>query len=641
MRLPLPALVALVLAAALTPRGARAFESADVDGAPVGVDVTATTGVLYNADNRNSRAGDVARRIDDDWGAYYQRLDTQAKWKNWAAGLRLDSALFYAVPSPTKVALDLLGERHGGALPASYSDDDVAFFLSKTAEASRELSTRYVDWLYPAKYYAAYTTRDVEVTLGDFYAQFGRGLVLSVRKLDELASDTTIRGARVTARARAGALRFRLTGLGGVLNPLRFDEASGRYLGVTSSTTTGLASITEAGMPRAIASPFDAAARPTYAPDRIVGVELEGGTKDVSASLQASALDRALLSQGGVPSALSPGAVRSAREVRTAGFAVNAPDLDGHGAAYAEVAFQNLDYPSSLPRDGSELPEDGYAVYGNLSVSERALTVTAEGKHYRRFFPLLANVDLGRAPEFGALQYSAPPTTEAPWVDTELEGFNTCVSGGRLRADVAVGPRETVFAWAGRYLTWAESVSNETCRTKRKNENDVWDFAAGLELRAASRRSRATATVGSRFDTMDRAVPDPAGGGETRVFYREVSVRHDVLEWLGGPFALKVQGYGRRRRLTLGGPKNPFWEVQELVAVEWDARLTAGIGFEYTGNPEFPPTYVNGVLGYNPSASSNLSLFVGQRRGGLRCVSGICRVYPGFEGVRLDATFRF
>jgi hypothetical protein len=36
-----------------------------------------------------------------------------------------------------------------------------------------------------------------------------------------------------------------------------------------------------------------------------------------------------------------------------------------------------------------------------------------------------------------------------------------------------------------------------------------------------------------------------------------------------------------------------------------------------------------------------VNLFVGQRRGAVRCVSGVCRRFPPFEGARLELTSRF
>lgn len=637
------ALVPFAIAAvttALPLREARALETGAIGDEAVRLDVTDATSVFYNVDNRNSRPGSVTRRLDDDWGVWYNRLNGQASWKRWQVGLRLDSAVFRPVPDPTGTALDLLREQHGGTLPASYSSADATFFVQKTTEASRELATRYTSWLYPSKYYVGYSSPGVEATVGDFYAQLGRGLVLSVRKQDELASDTTIRGARVTGQLRDGAFRLRLSALGGSMNPLRLDEASGRYLGVTSGVMPGALAISEAGMPRASASPFETSAEPTYAPDRLIGGQIEAGTRLVTASVQGSLLDRTLVDRAGTPSALSPGVARSAQRMGTASASFSAPDLDGHGAAYLEVAVQSLSYPDALARAGAALPDTGHAVYASVSVNEKPVTLTAEGKHYRRFFPLAANVNLGRAPEFSAVQYNTPPTTEAFWVDTEYEGFNTCVSGGRLKADVQVGAHATVFAWAARYLTWAESVANEQCDTSPDNRNGVWDFASGLELTSQSRKTRASATAGSRFDDTERLIADPDGRG-THVYYREAYVRYDLVSPIGGPFTLRLQGWDRRRHQPLSGQVAPWTELQQLVAVDWAGRLTVGAGFEYTGNSQFPPTYFNGLVGYNLSPSSNVSIFAGQRRGGLRCVSGVCRIYPPFEGVRLDATFRF
>jgi hypothetical protein len=608
---------------------------------PIRVDITEATSVFYNVDNRNTRAGDVARSVDDDWGVWYNRLNAQASYKKWQAGLRIDSAWFYTAKTPTEVSLDLLSLRHGGTLPASFTPSDATFFSLTTQAASRDLTTRYVSWIYPSKYYLGFTSRDVEATVGDFYTQLGRGLVLSVRKIDELASDTTIRGGRVTGHLLQGAFRLRATALGGSLNPLRLDEASGRYIGVTNQVASGFFAVTEAGMPRAIQGPFDNALLPTYAPDRVVAAQIEGGGRLVTVGIQGSAVDRQLIDTGtGEPSALSPGAVRSAQGIRTGSVSLNAPDFDGHGAAYLEVGLQDLMYPAVLAQSPSQLPGNGHAVYGSVSVAQRPITFTLEGKHYRRFFSTLANVDIARVPEYTALQYSAPPTTEPFWVDTEFGGFNTCVSGGRLRSDVELQRGTNVYVALGHYRTWAESVGNEQCDTSEQNMNRVWDAATGFEIVSQHGKSRASATVGSRFDNTERLIPDSVGS-ETHVFYREIYARYDIIQWLGGPFALKFQGWHRRRHQTLGGPPEPWLELQHLTAIEWAPRLTVGVGLEYTGNPQFPPTYVNGVVSYALSPSSNISLFAGQRRGGLRCVSGVCRVFPPFEGLRIDATFRF
>src|SRR5690606_4970345 len=109
-----------------------------------------------------------------------------------------------------------------------------------------------------------------------FYAQYGQGLVLSVRKQDELSSDTTVRGVRLVGKRELGPLRFRLGGLAGTMNPLRIDDASGRHLAVSGRTLSGVSSVTEAGMPRAITNDFARVPEPSYLPDTLVGLELAG-----------------------------------------------------------------------------------------------------------------------------------------------------------------------------------------------------------------------------------------------------------------------------------------------------------------------------------------------------------------------------
>ncbi|HEY4156736.1 MAG TPA: hypothetical protein VGM29_01520, partial [Polyangiaceae bacterium] len=319
----------------------------------------------------------------------------------------------------------------------------------------------------------------------------------------------------------------------------------------------------------------------------------------------------------------------------TASASLEFADLAGHGAAYLELALQNLGNRVS----GTAL-EPGQALYASVSVEEGALTLLAEGKHYRRFFPLDANVSTLRAREFGLLAASAPPTTEALYTDTEFENFNTCVSGGRLRSDVRLSSALSAYAWAGYYQSYAESVANDACAVSRNNENDVWDTASGFEIHSVDHHSKADISVGARFDDTPRALAT-LPGSDSHVFYRELYSRHQARVDLGGPLSLELQGWHRHRHQTVGGPVAPWSEGDELLGLDVAPKVWLAAGFSYDTNPAVPPTYVNGQIGYHLSSDSSLSLFVGQRRGALRCVGGVCRVFPPFEGASLDAVLRF
>ncbi|MGC4089688.1 MAG: hypothetical protein QM756_17730 [Polyangiaceae bacterium] len=588
------------------------------------VELTDAASALYNFDNRDTRRGQVGSVANDHFGLLYNRLNLQAASGKFTLSLRGDSAWFFASPSPADIA-DELGRREPGQ-----SED---YRLRKLTEAGLELSNRFINWSYPAKYSLTWGTPDLELTLGDSYAQLGRGIVLSARKLDELASDTTVRGARAQARFRRGELRLKLTLLGGSLNPLRIDEASGRYLGVQGDVTRGFLRATEAFMPRAIATDFAPlgpdclhSSTCSFAPDHVVAGQIELSVPKAIFATQASLLGR--------EAALTEDTSRKASSILTASQSVDVPRLFEHGSGYFEAALQKLSGSTE-----NSLPDLGYALYGAVNWIEPRFSLTAEGKHYRRLFPLSANVSASRAREFALLAYSAPPTTEELWSDSQFGRFNTCVSGGRLKGEAHATRSHSVFAWLGHYRSYSESTGNDSCDTSPSFENRIWDGAVGVNAHPLSRPARYQVLLGSRFDDAGRSLSGVTG--PTEVFYRELYVRYALSEPLGGPFTLELQGFHRRRRESVGGPSDRWFEGQHSTALDIGEHLSAAIGVEYDTRPGTPLGYVNAMLSYRPSSALSFSLFAGQRRGALRCVGGVCRVYPAFEGVRLDATLRY
>ncbi len=617
------------LAVALLSAGtARAAERDAGESPPVQVDLTVDTTLSYAWDNRDFSPNDVATVVNDDWGVWFNRLHGQVTSGAFRFGMRLDNAWYFASPDPTSTALTLVENRPPapGALP------DPAYFRLKVHQSGEELSNRYINWIYPAKIFAGYSERDRELTVGDVYAEFGHGIVLSVRKHDELRSDDTIRGVRASGEVKLDDTRVRLTAVGGGLNPLRIDEGSGRYLGVDSSVTPGFLKITEAGMPRAISTDFtprgpDCASTPTctYAPDRVVAGQLALDFGLVELGTQGSMLIR--------QPALTPDTVRSASTIATFSESASLTTSDGRGSLALEAAGQKLSRDDAV----DELPM-GYALYASGSYDLSPVVLLLEARHYRRLFPLYANVSVDNAREFSQVAWNAPPTTEAMYIDTEFASFATCVSGGRGRADYELARGISAFGWLGYWQTFSEIQPNDRCETGREFRNDVYDLASGFELRGRA-RSRTTLTLGARFD--DTAEPFTSASGPTRVYYRELYARYDVVQALGGPFALELQGWHRRRHETLGAQATPWYEGENVIGLDWRSVWAFAFGTEYNTDVKPPTMYYNGSVRYRPTPDSSVGVFVGQRRGALRCVGGVCRVVPGFEGVRLDASVRF
>jgi Family of unknown function (DUF6029) len=617
-------LLALALPAALVSSRARALEPGSVAGTPVLVEVNESSSVYYNFDNRDSKPSQVPTRANDDFGLIYNRLSAQATAGSVSLGVRVDNVWFYASPNATQLALDLTNEAHPANAPG--------YFRSKLDEAGLELSNRFIDWVYPSKYYLTYSRPGLEATLGDASAQLGRGIVLSVRKRDELGSDTTIRGARVTLSSR-GPVGLKLTALGGELNPLRIDEASGRYLGVPSGGDA-LGTLTEAGMPRAIGTDFaplsaDCQTSPTcgYAPDRIAAGQVEFSGERWKLGTQGSALFRA--------APLSEDLLRSAERMLTLSQSVELARVLPNFSVYSELAYQHLTAPAGAPRS-----DPGYGLYASASYTPKDVALTLEGRHYRRLFPLSANVKLARAREFSSLAYNQVPTTELEDNDTEYERMNTCVSGARLRSDFTLRRGVRALGSLSHYLTYAESGANEACATTAEQLNRVYDASSGFALDSNDRTKHLEVVLGGRLDRAGRELK-LADGSESHLFYTEAYLRHQLELPLSGDFSVSLTGRHRRRAQAEGGPGAPWSEGEEVLGVEWAEHSSLGLGAEYDTRPGVPHRYFNIELSHRPTPSSRVALFAGQRRGALRCVGGICRLYPPFEGVRLDVAVRF
>ena len=129
-----------------------------------------------------------------------------------------------------------------------------------------------------------------------------------------------------------------------------------------------------------------------------------------------------------------------------------------HADLYVEVASQQL--RNGHVRSGArEADYDGYAIYGSGTVRGGPVSVSLEGKHYRRFFPLSANVDAASlgfsAPEFQLLSYNSPPTAEPIYVEP-LGASQVCNTGGRTRVDYRFNPHWSVYTWLGHYVSFSE-----------------------------------------------------------------------------------------------------------------------------------------------------------------------------------------
>lgn len=622
----------LIAALVLGSTSAEAIDLPPLDGKPLRLDLTETSIFNWHFDNRNGSP------VDDDYGEWIQRLDTKLSWDRWSFGFRLDSAVYQFAPTAPYLA----------------QGDTTRFF-----DYQKQLVNRYQTSVYPSKLHLTYATPDLELTLGDFYVQFGRGLVLSLRKIDEVALDTTLRGAKVDWRGQAGDFRYGAVGVAGYTNPVRVDESSGRRLVAPRAWYfAGMpAPVRAADFERDPLTPqhdygYPGVLEESFRPDGILGAHVQAGTRDILIGLQGSLLARGGLSgltkeaEGDLSEATLDTQTlgRANRFIETGSISASLPNLPHSTAVYVEVAKQRLDTAKSPlgDSDPSRQSTDGHAVYGSVSTGGDPVNLLLEVRHARRFWPLLANVNPQSAPEFLILGYSAPPTTQPVTSDTEFGFFGTCTTGGRLRLDVRVAKSVTTYASVGRYVSWGERLGDCGARTGElspADRNDVWDPYVGISASYDKRRSHVNAWTGVRLDTTAEPFVS-AAGTETHIFYREAYLRYDWFHVLSSIWALQNQGIHRVRAEYQTDP-SPWKEGEHYLALQWKSKAIVAAGYEYSDREGELKHYFNGSLLYRITPDTSVRLFAGQSRPALRCVSGVCRTFPPFEGAKLEIVARF
>ncbi len=601
---------------------ARAVDLPKVGGTPIKLDITETSVV---AQRFAPREGELEQ--DQGYFVWLNRLNLVFGWKKLTLGMRIDSSLYALRPQDRVETTD----------PS----------LRRTLLSDG--STRYRDAVYPAKLWLTYKDQGFEVTAGDSYVQFGRGLVLSMRKVDELGVDTTLFGGKVSITKDP----FAMTLIAGIANPARVDEPTGRALFPSTP-------IPQVGN----FSPVPGQA--LFGSDRIIGAQLQAGrglpitlsthavqlTKcapyryDASGNIIQNPFDAPIgtceepsrttwLHE--LPGTLGPVLARS--QTINAGQSIEVPSLWGHGSLYIEGAVQKRQ-----AEPVTEANTQGNALYASLVTTGGPVSNTLEIKSYRNFFPLAGSVNVSRAAAFSNIAYSMPPTAEPIISDTMFGFYNACVTGGRDRFDYRFTPTMLGYATFGYYVSRSEILGGacdqfgrSTGAQKAATTNHITDGSVGVEWRFDDDKSIVFANLNARHDITETDLP----------FYRELAAQYSITKYIKGPYSIELAGRHRYRvqdrENIRGGDYEgaPWWQGVHQNALKIAPKWVISQGFEYTTYIGLPTYYVNGGVLYRFTSDSNIRVYVGQNRGGLRCVSGICRVFPAFSGARVELTLRW
>ncbi len=447
------------------------------------------------------------------------------------------------------------------------------------------------------RYWVQWQTPTLEVRLGDFYGNFGQGMVFSVRKIDEIGIDTAIRGARIKLRRGPVAL----TALGGLSNVQNVDLIS---LGTLDDPN-----------------------------DLITGFEGQ-----VELPHRLSVAVRGLFVDYG-----NPGGITTNKSDLTLGASFEAKSLGGYGSLYVEGAW--IDRHTRY-RSGRTTDPYGYGLYGRLSlIPSPAWSIVLEWKDYRRFD--LAN----RQGAFGTLPaiYHEAPTLER--FDQQVQ-TNANATGGRLLVQVKLKPADVLlyanFVGYGYLLDDSKTAEDDLPSTFDDKASHALHGYVGVEKRWSS-GYYLNVSGGYRYEAPNQAAPDAMVSYLRRFWHVEADVQIPLV----GPHALGVRADHRTEQKYVGKDNLKDF-VRGSVAITYSLAPALSLALLWTyqteqsiQNPKtderIPPQWENlaGEVVWRFANWGHVSLYGGRNTGGIICVSGVCRYFPPFFGGKAEFVARF
>ncbi len=562
-------------------------------GEPLRLDITESLYLNYHGDPGN---GDPAAV---NYEELMSRLNVQLAWRRWLVGVRWDAAAYpLSIPQvgDTATKAGCLDSNGQLLMPPPASDCVGKLEKNRFSPEGTLLNQgfpRFRQSLYDPrkvfeKFYLSYSSRTFDATFGDFYVNFGRGLVLSLRKVDELGVDTTLLGGKVALHA--GDLSA--VAVAGWTNIQNVDETTATYIGDPYDFITG-----------------------AHLDLRATGGTLVGGHVVYGQPNPCPVRNP----DGAQPSCNEP---QQSDYYLRSGATLDVPKLLPWLSLYGE-------YARASDRIATK-EKSGDAIYGAATAYLGRAVWLLEFKDYRSYRPWHSRND-----PFGSLVYMQPPTLER--FQTQLSS-NSDIVAARLRVDLRVNSSLLLYASAelGR-LTPAEGITDT-----------LYDFYAAAQLRWNQGRSHLFPLAGFRLEHDDT---------DHKIEEQLVATEWDAAQMIGGGWSVETQGLIWLRQKgderVAGSGDNQWREGNLYVSLKSPAfalsRHLRQTRFLLIGGYEFTTAlleehnrhnFFNGALQWNITPDTSLQLFAGGQRAGLKCISGVCRYFPAFEGAKLILVFR-
>jgi len=308
---------------------------------------------------------------------------------------------------------------------------------------------------------------------------------------------------------------------------------------------------------------------------------------------------------------LEPGSEFGNKNVSLGSLSLDIPGLGGKGRFYGEFSLiQRRTYDVGAPISG-------HGLYLESELRSGKFSLLLEFKDYREL----------------NFEYSRPPLLESEELDIladQFDGDRTDVSGVSARLDYYLPGSATLFYGKILYL----NDNPEEHMLYGSYDRDIRHFLAGVEKKFGN-GGYLNGLAGWREET-DTSIAFMSTDGQT--FHYQVNASWPLVR----QFSLEADW----KHKVFDGEYLDYSEIRSYLSLHKSPRWVAALLYEWTNNPEIvffahKENWLAGQFEVKFGRAHSARLFVGSTKGSTKCAGGVCRVFPPFKGVRLEAVFRF
>jgi len=445
-----------------------------------------------------------------------------------------------------------------------------------------------------------YRAKQLSLRAGDYVQSVGRGIIFSVRKIAELGLDTSIRGA--TGTVKSGPAK--VTAFGGVSNVQNVDLDLAGVVADPEDTIAGMD----------------------------VTVDLPG---DMTIGARGSFLDYNDANPEGI-------LVKTDSGDWAAGGSFEARNIADMLTIYFEGGFIRNQSTVTVGDEETNNDTDGHALYSSVSLTPvDGLAILVELKDYRRW-------DLSRPNDPSAGLPDNIPYHEAPTLERfdQIAQFNSNNTGGRLLVEYYFKSISMLVYANGLFYGWTKPA-NEPEDTQVDNFSDdsftTLHAYAGVEKRWSGGQYM-NLSAGYRLEAP-LAIETAEHPDLARAMWH---VESDIQLPISGPHSIGLRTQHRSEKEnkaveTKGTEPKDYVKGTVALTYGFAPKLSLGIIWSYQTELSNEEQYANfaGEVTWRFSDWGQWSVYGGSNISDIICVSGVCRLFPRFVGVRTEFVARF